>query len=231
MRSSPRFDSDVDAVLTGAKVIRPIPAAVRSRALARARAGMATAAKSGFEPALRAPRRRGFAIALAASLAIAVVAATAVAALGIQAARRNTSAPPPRSHTPAPAAAAVLPPPTVPAAPTVEPPTVDQQMPAAPKPQRTTRPTTAQESYAAELELLTRAQVAYAGRDFTNALGLVAEHGKRFPSGRLTEEREALRVRSLTGAGRTEEGQRAAAAFAEKFPRSILLPRPSRALH
>jgi hypothetical protein len=230
MRSSPRFDSDVDAVLTGAKVIRPLPAAVRSRALARARAGMATAAKAGFEPALRTPRRRGFVIALAASLAIAVVAATAVAALGIQAARRNASAPPAGPHAAAPAPVAVPPPPAVAAAPTVEQPTVDEQMPAAPKPQRTTRPTSAQESYAAELELLTRAQVAYAGRDFTNALGLVAEHGKRFPSGRLIEEREALRVRSLTGAGRADEAQRAAAAFAERFPRSILLSRPGRAL-
>jgi hypothetical protein len=230
MRSSPRFDSDVDAVLTGAKVIPPVSATVRSRALARARAGMATAEKAGFAPAVRAPRRRSFVLALAASLAIAVVAASAVAALGIRAAHRNTAAPPSGSHTAAPAPIAVPLPPTVAPAPTVAQPPLDQQMPATSRPQRATHPATAQESYAAELELLTRAQVAYAGRDFASALGLVAEHARRFPGGRLTEEREALRVRSLTGAGRTEEAQRAAAAFAERFPRSILLSRPGRSL-
>ena len=61
----------------------------------------------------------------------------------------------------------------------------------------TGRPITAQESYAAELALLQRAQVAYAGRDFPGALALVAEHARQFPNGRLAEEREALRVRSL----------------------------------
>jgi outer membrane protein assembly factor BamD (BamD/ComL family) len=83
------------------------------------------------------------------------------------------------------------------------------------------------ESYAAELELLQRAQAAYAGRDFTDALTVVAEHRRRFPNGRLTEEREALRVRALKGAGRTNESRAAAASFAARFPRSVLLPRLS----
>jgi hypothetical protein len=93
------------------------------------------------------------------------------------------------------------------------------------KPQRSPRPTSAQESYAAELDLLARAQVACASREFSNALVLVAEHGRKFPSGRLAEEREALRVRALEGAGRTEEARRAAASFASRFPRSIMVPR------
>ena len=228
MHSDPRFDPDVDAVLEGAKVIQPLPAAVRTRALARARAGMA--AKYGAAPPIRAPRRRSVVIALAASFAIAVVAATAVAALGIQAARRSVPTPPSGSHMAAPPPARTPPPPNVAAAPTIGLPTVDREILAAPKTQRPLH-TTAQESYAAELELLTRAQVAYAGRDFANALALVAEHGRRFPSGRLTEEREALRVRSLTGAGRTDDAQRAAAGFAERFPRSVLLSRSGRARH
>jgi hypothetical protein len=227
MRSDPRFDPDVDAVLAGAKDIRPLPAGVRARAIARARAGMATAAKAGFEAPLRTPRPRIVVLALAASFAIVVVAATAIAALGIRASRQSVApVPPPTRTMPAPAAA--LPPPALPTSPAVDQPKVDQDIPPMARSSRPLRATTPQESYAAELELLTRAQVAYAGRDFGNALGLLAEHGRRFPSGRLTEEREALRVRSLTGAGRTEEAQRAAAAFAERFPRSVLLSRPGR---
>jgi hypothetical protein len=72
--------------------------------------------------------------------------------------------------------------------------------------------------------------VAYAGRDFSAALALVAEHARRFSHGRLAEEREALRVQSLAGAGRTDEAARAVSAFAERFPRSVLLPRLSREL-
>lgn len=227
--SDPRYDSDVDAVLADAKVIRPVPQVVRARALARARAGMAMAAKDGLAPPLHTPRRRGVVIALAASFAIAVVAASAIAALGIQAARQRDASRPSGSHAPAPPAVPAHPLPAVAAPPPVEQ-LIDDRGPAStPKPQRSPRATTGQESYAAELELLTRAQVAFAGRDFANALALVAEHGRRFPSGRLIEEREALRIRSLTGAGRSEEAQRAAATFAERFPRSILLSRPNRA--
>jgi len=84
---------------------------------------------------------------------------------------------------------------------------------------------TAHESYAAEMDLLQRAQVAYAARDFAGALVLVAEHSRRFPRARLGEERESLRVRLLADAGYTAEARRAAAAFATRFPRSVLLPR------
>jgi hypothetical protein len=76
-----------------------------------------------------------------------------------------------------------------------------------------------------ELQLLARAQSAYTHRDFTRALALISELNRRFPNGHLAEEREALRVRSLLGAGRTDEGQRAAVAFATRFPRSVLLPK------
>jgi outer membrane protein assembly factor BamD (BamD/ComL family) len=94
-----------------------------------------------------------------------------------------------------------------------------------PKSPRAHRPITPQESYAAELQLLQRAQSEYASQDFDNALVLVAEHGRRFPNGRLAEEREALRVRSLARAGRGDEARRALAAFANRFPHSVFLPR------
>lgn len=223
MSSDAGFDTDLGAALEAGRVIQPLPDAVRSRALARARASLATAGRHRLATPARASRRF-VVVALAASLAIAVVAASAVAALGIRAARRQASTPPVSAHATAPREV-----PTVSIPPeVVVPEEIAEEVPAAPKPQRSVRATIAQESYAAELELLTRAQVASAGRDYTNALALVAEHARRFPNGRLAEEREALRVRSLTGAGRAEEAQRAASAFAERFPRSVLLSRSGR---
>ena len=76
----------------------------------------------------------------------------------------------------------------------------------------------------AEVELLQHAHLAYARHDFRAALALVAEHARRFPSGPLAEECEALRVESLLAAGHTVEAKRAGAAFAARFPRSVLLP-------
>lgn len=84
--------------------------------------------------------------------------------------------------------------------------------------------------FAAEIALLQRAESAYTRRDFSGTLTLIAEHARRFPKGHLAEEREALRVQSLVGAERSDEAHRAAAAFAARFPRSVLLPRVSRGL-
>jgi hypothetical protein len=94
---------------------------------------------------------------------------------------------------------------------------------------RRTRPAradaAASRSPAAEIACLQRAQVAFASGDFLGALAASAEHARRFPAGLLAEEREALRVRSLAGAGRTDEARRAAVAFGARFPRSALVSR------
>jgi hypothetical protein len=75
-----------------------------------------------------------------------------------------------------------------------------------------------------ELRLLGEARAAVARHDFAAALGPISEHARRFRNGRLAEEREALRVRALSGLGRTDEAQRAADAFETRFPRSVLAP-------
>ena len=225
MTPDPHFDCDLEALLEAGKVIPRLPDVVRARSLARARVTATRAASSPFGP-VPATRRGGLSIALAASVAVAIAGASALAALKIRDARRIESTSPSAAHLPARAPIATV---VTPAPAPV--PTAISQMTSPSKPQRSERsfrPSTTQESYAAELGLLQRAQVAYAGRDFVDALALVAEHGRRFPNGRLAEEREALRVRSLTRAGRAEEAQRAAAAFAERFPRSVLLARPGR---
>jgi hypothetical protein len=65
--------------------------------------------------------------------------------------------------------------------------------------------------------------MAVARKDFASAIRLLEEHARRFGTGQLAEEREALRVRALAGLGRDTDARRAAADFEERFPRSPLL--------
>ena len=218
-RRNPHAAPELDVLLEAGRVIQRVPEVVRARSLSRARATMAAMTAIPHEP-FSVVRRRGLTVALAASLALAVGAAVATAALRGRASSPSQPAPPaiPRTERPMHTSTLDVPPSL---------PRLAPQSTFMAKPQRWARPATAQESYAAELDLLQRAQVAYAAREFSDVLALVAEHGRKFPSGRLAEEREALRVRALERAGHTEEARRAAAAFAGRFPRSIMLPRPS----
>jgi hypothetical protein len=75
----------------------------------------------------------------------------------------------------------------------------------------------------AELQLLRAAREDVTRGDFAGALVAVAEHTRKFRNGSLTEEREALRVKSLAGLGRRDEARRAAAAFHARFPHSAYL--------
>jgi hypothetical protein len=218
-RCNPYADPELDVLLEAGRVIERVPEVVRARSLSHARATMAAMSAISYEP-IPAVRRRGLTVALAASLALVVGAAAATAALRGRALNPSQPLPSAIPHPERPMHNATLDvPPSLP--------TVTPQSTFTAKPQRWARPTTAQESYAAELDLLTRAQGAYAAREFSEVLARVAEHGRKFPNGRLTEEREALRIRALEGAGRAEEAHRAAAAFESRFPRSIMLPRLS----
>lgn len=206
-------DPTLRALLENGRLIPPVPAAVRARSLARARAQVSFVATAMPLGAPVVARRRGLSFALAASallLAVAAVAEVAWRSHLLQLSSTPTTRPqsgvPPRITAPTPVEIAPAPPTSPKAEPTG----------------RRSPPT--QTSYAAELALLQRAQAAYARTDATAALALLAEHRRRFPDGRLAEEREGLRVRALASAGRREEARRAAAAFAKRFPRSVLLP-------
>jgi hypothetical protein len=216
-RHDPPFDPDVEALLEHGRIVKPVADVVRARSLARARATIAAAVAHHPDP-MPARWRRALPVALAASVALGVGAAGAAAAFYKRAPQDLLPVPLLRQAVVPPARAPrVALPPSSPA--------IAPRCDSTAKPQRSGRPTSPQESYAAELDLLQRAQTAYAGREFSRALALVAEHGRRFPNGRLAEEREALRVRSLTGSGRADESSRAAASFADRFPRSVMLPR------
>jgi hypothetical protein len=79
-----------------------------------------------------------------------------------------------------------------------------------------------------EVRLLEQAWVALERRDFAAAMVPLVDHARRFRNGGLTEEREALRVKALSGLGLRDEVRRAAADFEARFPRSPLLPAISR---
>jgi hypothetical protein len=74
----------------------------------------------------------------------------------------------------------------------------------------------------AETRLIDTARAALARRDFAASLAAADSHAKRFPSGRLTEEREALAVQALAGARRDDEARARGARFHQRFPASLL---------
>ena len=208
-------DPELATLVERAKVIEPVPDVVRARILARARAVVATAEAFSAQPVPPARHHR-LRFAVAALVAFVIGAASAAAALRRPSAVGVTPTLGSSVRSlPSPRAARADSPPAL-------------RVVAAPRGsagrlRHPSRSTTAEESYAAEIELLQRAQAAYASRSFAVALALLAEHGRLFPKGRLAEEREALRVRSLARSGRPDDARRVAAAFAERFPRSVLL--------
>jgi hypothetical protein len=215
------LEPELEAFLEPKTIDRRVPADVRARALASARAILAAGGAIARRPLAELPPplpvpvvrgRRVLRIAVAASLAFVAGTVAAVAALRGRA-------------DPALSAPKALPVP--PAERTARAPEPPREIAAA-EPGvrlRSARARTNVDTVTVELELVQRAHAAFTRHDFIRALMLTAEHARRFPNGHLAEQREALRVRSLASAGRADEAHRAAAAFATRFPRSVLLPR------
>jgi hypothetical protein len=203
----------VRSLLERERAIPAVPAAVRGRALARARAALAAGVSAEQVPST-APRRMRWAAAAMLILLASAAVATAAYRIGI---RAKPVAPAVEvSPTPRPSA------PSFKLAATSAATSAIAEMPpaAAPAPAAPSRADAARE----ELRLLRQARAAVARADFAAALPPLTEHARRFKEGRLAEEREALRVKALAGLGRTDEARRAAAAFKVRFPRSVLLP-------
>jgi hypothetical protein len=208
----------VRELLTRGRAVAPLPDVVRARALARARATLMAGPPLVIQDSAFGRARR-IRVAVAAALAFVVGAATATAALlsrgGLSQAHAPASTP--AQVEPAPEARALGRSP-------VSPITEADLLPL-PRPRRGHRPHASHPSYAAELDLLQGAQAAFAAHDYGQTLALVREHARRFPHGRLAEEREAMRIRSLAASGRADEARQAAGEFSRRFPRSVLLPR------
>jgi hypothetical protein len=76
----------------------------------------------------------------------------------------------------------------------------------------------------AEMRCVRAADAALRGGNVTEAEGLLEQHAREFPAGALSEERDGLRVVARCQSG-DSNGQRAAAQYLERAPRSLLAGR------
>jgi hypothetical protein len=220
MTTEPPFSPEVRALIEREREIPPLSAAQRARAMARARAALATPSAAPVAPPRLARQPR------LVAAAAAIVASTAVAAAAY--ALHDRFWPAKRAPAETSAVVAIRPAisPALPvAADKVAPPPVEEpRPPAIPAPPAPSKA----EATRLELRLLREARAAVARGDYAGAMVPITEHARRFKNGRLVEEREALRVKALAGLGRTEEARRTAASFRARFPRSVLLPAVSK---
>jgi hypothetical protein len=76
----------------------------------------------------------------------------------------------------------------------------------------------------AERALIDMARTAVARGQGEAALDPLERHGREFPRGRLTEEREWLAIQALLLTGRTDVAKERASRFRRAYPRSLMLP-------
>jgi len=220
--------AEMESLFAVEREIVPVPDEVRNRVLRRARASLPRTLAVDFVKRAARPRRLRIGWAAAAAVTLSVFCAIAYYA-GYQVKSRNLAAPasaPVPTHSVVVLTVPVVPPATSAAADPKPPPAE----PRAAKTKSAQPAKSPADVYAMELRVLQPAQQAVARKDFASALAAVAEHQRRFPSGKLAEEREALRVKALLGLGRSEDAQRAGAGFQKRFPRSALVGRMDRML-
>ena len=225
---------EIEALFAAERELSSESGELRNRVIQRARETMQRASAGQILSYLPTPRKVGIGVAVAAAVLLPALCAAAFFA-GYQA-RSGSAAVPAKLLTTAPSV--VLPqapaPSIIVALIPVEPSTHPlarypeaqhaRLRPTASNPTGSNR-TIDVEAYSLELQVLQPARLAVARQDFTAALNTIAEHQRQFPSGRLAEEREALRVKALLGLGRLAEARRAGAAFHAHFPRSVMLGR------
>jgi len=225
MRKVPPLSPEARAFLEREREVPQLSPAARARSLARARAAAFATGHIGRDVGRAFPSSRPSRLRWAAAAAVLGVASAAAAASAYRLRDRWAAVPKPMAASAAPGPVSVAPasrarrerfakealeeaPAVLPAA-----------EPASPVLHRAGRAGAGED----ELRLLRRARAAVAEGDFEGALRPIAEHARRFPDGTLTEEREALRVRSLSALGQVEEARRAAGSFRKRFPASVLV--------
>jgi hypothetical protein len=85
-------------------------------------------------------------------------------------------------------------------------------------------PSRSSEPQADELAMLDAARKAVVRGEYSTALRELKRHQRRFPNSQLSEERDALHVRALDGAGLDDQASRAASGFESRHPDSVLVP-------
>jgi hypothetical protein len=207
------YSRTVEALLEHERVIVERPALIRARVLARARDSL-----KNDEPISAKSSRSGYfvRVVVAAAAGVAVMV-SAAAAYQMWWRPSVTTVPAPVSPKPRLPLAVPAPAPESTPSPDVTDSTLDD---------RSTPPAASHRPgrvAVEELRLLDRARQSDARADYAGVLGIAAEHERRYPNGRLAEEREVLRVRALVGLGRGGEARQTASKFRHQFPRSVLL--------
>jgi hypothetical protein len=82
----------------------------------------------------------------------------------------------------------------------------------------------------AERALLEIGRTALARGQPKAAYQAMVDHERRFPSGRLSEERDAIRIQALAAMGQLDAARVLAESFRLTYPKSLLLPAVDRAL-
>lgn len=240
--SLPGLSPKARALLAAEREIAPSPPELRWRAQLRARSAFGQARTSrALRPALLTTGKRARVLLVAALVATSAFAAwhqwepeLVVAPPAIA----TGTPPPPTAARPAhraEGASAVAPGSDMPTAPAIAGSAqlteleardrVRAEAPAAPgAPAARTRVGEARRPPAptGELTLLDSARRAVVGGHFERALRVLEQHRRSFPKSPLSEEREALRVRALQGAGRSTQAHRAAREFEARYPSSVL---------
>jgi hypothetical protein len=83
---------------------------------------------------------------------------------------------------------------------------------------------------AEEQALVDRARAALSRGRVADALAATDEHARRFPRGRLAEEREVIAIQALLGSGNRPTAEVRADRFRKSFPKSVFLPSLDRIL-
>jgi hypothetical protein len=216
------LDEDLAALLAAERRRPPAPRDARARVLGRVIAtvgpGGGGSPPTGHGPPPATPAAPGGLLlkpllvgaALGSVVAAVIVTRPDPGAPPRPAAPASFEAPAPSPRPEGTAGPAAAAPPAAPPAPS-----------AAPAP---TGPAAHDESLAAERRLLDGAYAALAAGRSAAAFDALEDHARTFPRGKLGEEREALWIRALARAGRSEEARERAAQFRATHPHSLLLP-------
>jgi hypothetical protein len=220
----PDLPPDIAALLHDARDVPASPAADRRKVAARL--ALTTGLAIPGAAVAGAKLFAGVWVTRAVGLAVAVVALGGVAVGTLRSPARP-------AHVPTPIARPVIPPPSpaVPPspvsvaapspAPVVAPLPVVAPSPAVQRPPSAPRAVD-DTDLDAELALIEQAHGALARSDFAAARAALARHAARHPRGRLTPEREALRVQCLAAQGERGAAETARQRFHQRFPASVL---------
>jgi hypothetical protein len=222
------MDEDLAALLrAGAPPITPVPDP-RARVLARVTASVAAAAAIGGAAAKATTSSVGTATTSSVGTATTSSVAKLLVPLatfllgglgGVLVARRPAAPPEPRIVYVERSVAVAAPPPG-----TMVVPVVSASVAVASLPSASVSAPRVEAGLNAERRLLDDARSAFARDAHAECLRKLDLHRERHPAGLLAEEREALAIRALAAAGRSEDARARAARFRARYPGSLMLP-------